>query len=82
MSPMHGKVVGYARLCDKHKDHGVLYPCESYSIETLENIESMNKAWQRNLGDPEWIASQRAKGVPDHAIAIFQILAGVEVDPS
>ena len=75
----HGKVQGYGRLCDKHGDHGILYPCPEYDKETLQEISLSSKKYINNLKSKSWCEKQQKEtGCGELEIEIFRTMAGID----
>lgn len=58
--------------------HGPLYVCPSYSDEQKSAIQAKADRFRANLRDPQWVAEQKAKGIPQSVIDIYKAFAGVE----
>ena len=75
----HGKVVGNARKCRIHGEHGQLYPCPEYDKQTLNEIAISDEKYKANLRSKSWCEKQIKTGSVDaYGIAIFRGMAGVD----
>lgn len=67
------------RWCAAHgRSHGTLHLCPDYTDATKAKVSAMDAQFRANLGDPKWVAEQRAKGIPQVAIDLFKVMGGVK----
>ncbi len=66
------------RWCTKHKHfHGILYACEYYPQETLDEIALLDAESRYNWSNREFIQKQLDSGVPLEGVFIMQMFAGL-----
>lgn len=57
--------------------HGPLYVCPNYGPEIRAELEAQGAAHRDRLRDPEWVAEQRRRGVPEYVLHFLGVFAGV-----
>lgn len=76
-----GDVKDNGRWCEAcNQFHGILYQCEKYPIELLDELERKSEKYIANLRSREWCKKQMEKtGIDAIGIEIFRAMAGIEV---
>lgn len=73
-----GDVVDYARWCATCKrEHGILYLCPHYPKNIQDEIKNQSLTFEKNLKDEKWCKKQIDSGIPQEAITIFKLFAGI-----